>query len=90
MGDQLSEKTKAAWVKGMDYAFTFLKMRPSQTNVNSALATNDIALVRNFYTANRNNMAIVTKALMKYNSFLPIILTSVFEIQLHEQFANKV
>jgi len=65
MGDQLSEKTKAAWVKGMDYAFTFLKMRPGQTNVNSALATNDIALVRNFYTANRNNMAIVTKALMK-------------------------
>jgi len=65
MGDQLSEKTKAAWVKGMNYAFTFLKMKPGHTNVNSFLASNDIVLVRQFYAANRNNMAIVTKALMK-------------------------
>lgn len=65
MGDQLSEKTKAAWVKGMNYAFTFLKMKPGHTNVNSFLASNDIVLVRKFYAANRNNMAIVTKALMK-------------------------
>merc|ERR1711928_116711 len=65
MGGELSAETKAAWVKGMDYAFTFLKMRPSQTHLNSQLSVDDITLVRKFHAAHRHNPAIATKALMK-------------------------
>ena len=66
MGGELSAETKAAWVKGMDYAFTFLKMRPSQTHLNSQLSVDDITLVRKFHAAHRHNPAIATRALMKY------------------------
>jgi len=65
MGGELSAETKAAWVKGMDYAFTFLKMRPSQTHLNSQLSVDDITLVRKFHAAHRHNPAIATRALMK-------------------------
>jgi len=65
MGNELSQETKDAWRKGMNYAFTFLKMRPSQSHINSALSVKDVQLVRKFYAAHRDNIAIVNKALLK-------------------------
>merc|ERR1712137_1100905 len=65
MGNKLSQETKDAWRKGMNYAFTFLKMRPSQSHINSALSVKDVQLVRKFYAAHRDNIAIVNKALLK-------------------------
>merc|ERR1711973_654283 len=61
MGNELSQETKDAWRKGMNYAFTFLKMRPSQSHINSALSVKDVQLVRKFYAAHRDNIAIVNK-----------------------------
>merc|ERR1711973_32690 len=65
MGNELSQETKDAWRKGMNYAFTFLKMRPSQPHINSALSVKGVQLVRKFYAAHRDNIAIVNKALLK-------------------------
>lgn len=71
MGDQLSESTKAAWTKGMTYATSFMKMRPSHTNENSVLSANDVALVRKFHAASRDNLAIATTALIKMFTLHP-------------------
>jgi len=63
MGDHMSEATRAAWVKGMNYANSFLKMR-QHSNVNSVVSTRDINLVRKIHAVHRDNTAIATKALM--------------------------
>lgn len=64
-GTQLSAATKAAWKKGLNYAFSLLLLDQVSTT-SSELSASDISLVRQSWEVMKNNVHIPAIALIKY------------------------